>query len=99
MAIRRDEVTRIAELARLTIPEDGIEKMRAELSSVLAFVAQLQQLDLSGHAATGFAPQGLPLRPDAPNGRRLSNEAALAAAPEAEHGCFIVPPIVENLNP
>ena len=40
-----------------------------------------------------------PLRADEPNGRRLTTEQALAAAPEGEHGFFLVPPIVENVNP
>ena len=99
MAIRRDEVEKIAELARLEIPEDRIERMRAELSSVLDFVAQLQRLDLTAHAASGLAPEGMPLREDVVNGRRLATDAALAAAPETEDGFFLVPPIVENVNP
>src|SRR5262245_2755270 len=99
MAIRRDEVEKIAELARLEIREDRIERMRAELSSVLEFVAQLQRLDLAAHPASALAPEEVPARPDVPNGRRLSNDAALAAAPEAEDGFFLVPPIVENVNP
>jgi len=99
MAIRRDEVEKIAELARLQIPESHIERMCAELSSVLDFVAQLQRLDLTGHPASALAPEGMPLRPDVPNGRRLALDVALAAAPESEDGFFLVPPIVENVNP
>jgi aspartyl-tRNA(Asn)/glutamyl-tRNA(Gln) amidotransferase subunit C len=99
MAIRRDEVEKIAELARLEIPEDRIERMRAELSSVLEFVAQLQRLDLAHQQAVVLAPAGQPLRADVPDGRRLASEVALAAAPEAEDGFFLVPPIVENLEP
>ena len=46
-----------------------------------------------------FAPADAPLRADEPDGRRLSTDQALAAAPEAEVGFFLVPPIVENVNP
>jgi aspartyl-tRNA(Asn)/glutamyl-tRNA(Gln) amidotransferase subunit C len=99
MSITRDEVRRIAELARLEIPEERIDRMAAELSAVLDFAGTLQKLDLSGCEPTAFAPAETPLREDALDGRRLGAEAALAAAPEGEHGFFLVPPVVENLNP
>jgi len=97
--IRREEVERIAELARLAIPADRMERMRAELSAVLDFVRALERLDLKGYAPIGFAPAGAPLKEDTPNGRRLPNDDAQAMAPEAEDGFFLVPPIVENVNP
>jgi len=99
MAISREEVERIAELARLEIPEDRIERMRAELSAVLEFVATLSRLDLAGSEISTFAPPDAPLREDRPNGRRLDPAIATAGAPEAEEGFFLVPPIVENLEP
>ena len=99
MAISREEVRRIAELARLEIPESKLDRVAAELSKVLDFAATLNRLDLEGHEPSTFAPANAPLREDVVNGRRLSREAALAAAPEQEDGFFRVPPIVENLNP
>ena len=99
MSITRDEVRRIAELARLEIPEARIDRMAAELSAVLEFAEALKRLDLEGCEPTAFAPAENPLREDALDGRRLSTDTALAAAPEGEHGFFLVPPVVENLNP
>ena len=99
MAITRDEVKRIAELARLEIPEAKLERLAGELSKVLDFAATLNRLDLAGLEPSQFAPGDAPLREDAVNGRRLSREAALAAAPDREDGFFRVPPVVENLNP
>lgn len=99
MALSRDEVRRIAELARLEIPDDRVDRMARELSSVLEFVGTLRQLDLQGLEPSAFAPASVPLREDGPDPRRLTTEQALAAAPEAEDGFFIVPPIVENVNP
>jgi aspartyl-tRNA(Asn)/glutamyl-tRNA(Gln) amidotransferase subunit C len=99
MSIDRDEVKRIAELARLEIPEDQIERLAGQLSQVLDFAAAIQQLDLKGCEPTVFAPADAALREDEPNGRRLGPEQALAAAPESEHGFFLVPPVVENVNP
>ena len=99
MAIDRAEVRRIAELARLELTTEGEERMAAELSAVLEFVDTLNQLDLTGCEPTAFAPADAPLRDDQPNGRRLGAEAATRGAPEAEGGFFLVPPIVENVNP
>ena len=99
MSITRDEVRRIAELARLEIPEERIDRMAAELSAVLDFADALKRLDLSGCEPGAFAPADAPLRDDALDGRCLGAERALAAAPEGEDGFFLVPPVVENLNP
>jgi aspartyl-tRNA(Asn)/glutamyl-tRNA(Gln) amidotransferase subunit C len=99
MAITREEVRRIAELARLEIPSAGEERMARELTAVLDFVAALDRLDLAGVEPTTFAPADAPLRADVPDTRRLANDQALAMAPAGEHGYFLVPPIVENLEP
>jgi len=99
MSIDRDEVTRIAELARLEIPENQIERLAGQLSQVLDFAATLHELDLEGCEPTVFAPADASLRADEPDGRRLTPALALAAAPESEDGFFLVPPIVENVNP
>lgn len=99
MSIDRVEVKRIAELARLNIPAEDVDRVAAQLSSVLDFVATLNQLDLSGCEPTAFAPADAGLRADEPDSRRLSPDAATAAAPETEAHFFLVPPIVENVNP
>ena len=99
MALDRAEVERIAALARLLIAEDAVARTAAQLSEVLDFVAALRRLDLAGCEPTVFAPSDSPLRADETDGRRLDPKIALAAAPEAEDGFFLVPPIVENVNP
>ena len=99
MAIDGEEVRRIATLARLEIAEEDLPRMARELSAVLDFVAALQRLDLAGCEPSTLAPGEAPLREDELDGRRLTPEQALAAAPEGEDGFFLVPPIVENLNP
>jgi aspartyl-tRNA(Asn)/glutamyl-tRNA(Gln) amidotransferase subunit C len=99
MSIDRDEVRRIAALARIELAEEELDRTAAQLSEILAFVETLNKLDLEDCAPTAFAPASAPLREDVPNGRRLTTKAALAAAPAAEDGFFLVPPIVGNVNP
>jgi len=88
-----------AELARLEVAEADLERMARELSAVLEFAATLRQLDLAGFEAQVFAPREAPLREDGPDPRRLTSAQATAAAPEHEDGYFIVPPIVDNVQP
>ena len=97
--MERDEVRGIAELARLEIADDEIQRTAAELSAILDFMTMLRRLDLAGCEPTSFAPAEAPLRADETDGRRLTPEQALSAAPEADDGYFLVPPIVENLSP
>jgi aspartyl-tRNA(Asn)/glutamyl-tRNA(Gln) amidotransferase subunit C len=95
----RDEVRRVAELARLELSDTAAERMAQELSAVLDFVGTLQRLDLSKSEPVVFAPAQAPLREDAADGRTLESESALAAAPSRDDDFFLVPPIVENVNP
>src|SRR5580765_5121616 len=99
MAIDRAEVRRIAELARLEIPEDAIEHVAAQLTSIREGARPLNELALDGCEPAVFAPEGAPARADEPGTRTLANDDALAGAPEAEDGFFLVPPVVENLEP
>ncbi len=100
MSISREEVQRVAELARLEIAADAVDRVAAQLSGILDFVATLDALDLGDCEPTAFAPAAAPLRADVPDeSRRLGPERATAAAPAAEEGYFLVPPIVENVNP
>lgn len=99
MRIDRDEAARIAELARIELPEASLARVAEQLSQVLDFAATLDELDLSGCEPTVFAPADAPLRADEPDGRTFDAETATANAPESEHGFFLVPPVVENLEP
>jgi aspartyl-tRNA(Asn)/glutamyl-tRNA(Gln) amidotransferase subunit C len=99
MSIRPDEVRRVADLARLRLAPEELERLAAELSAVLDFAETLNALDLDGCEPSTLAPADAPWRDDEPNGRRLTAEQATAGAPEAEDGFFLVPPVVENVNP
>lgn len=46
--LTRDDVLKLARLARLTITDEEVEKYRAELSEILKYVEQLQNADVEG---------------------------------------------------
>jgi aspartyl-tRNA(Asn)/glutamyl-tRNA(Gln) amidotransferase subunit C len=46
--LSRDDVLRLARLARLNVTDDEIEAYRTELSSILQYVEQIQATDVTG---------------------------------------------------
>ncbi|MBI5511249.1 MAG: Asp-tRNA(Asn)/Glu-tRNA(Gln) amidotransferase subunit GatC [Deltaproteobacteria bacterium] len=89
------EVLRIAALARLVLSDAEAEAMTPELAEILAHVAKLEEVDVTGVEATahavGFAT---PLRDDVSR-PGLDLERALANAPERIGDGFGVPKILE----
>ena len=92
--ISRDEVARLAKLARLALTDDEIDGFAGQLDAILGYVGQIQAVDV-----TGVAPTDNPLR--AVNVTRidvvqpgLTQAQALAEAPSADEGRFAVPQIL-----
>jgi aspartyl-tRNA(Asn)/glutamyl-tRNA(Gln) amidotransferase subunit C len=93
-ALRREDVAKVAALARLTLSEDELDTFTDQLSQVLEHAKDIEALDLEGVAATAH-PFGLMnvvredvLRPS------LARDEVLAVAPDAEDGRFAVPRIM-----
>jgi aspartyl-tRNA(Asn)/glutamyl-tRNA(Gln) amidotransferase subunit C len=94
--IGQEEVARIAELARLRLDEDESARMGRELGAILAYVRQLEAVDVSGVPPTAHGElEGMALRADEPRAS-LERERVLAAAPEADGGAFAVPAFVDE---
>ena len=94
--ITRDEVERIAALARLSLAPDEAERMTTQLGALLDYVALLGELDTRDIEPTSHpVPIATPLREDRA-GTPLAPDLALANAPESEGGAFRVPPIIEG---
>jgi aspartyl-tRNA(Asn)/glutamyl-tRNA(Gln) amidotransferase subunit C len=96
MALSPDEVRRIAALAKLRLSPEEETRLAGELSAILDYVRQLEELDVSGvepmtHA---LAAGETPFREDATL-PCLPPEEALANAPARAGTCFQVPRIIE----
>ena len=95
MSVDRDTVAQIAKLARIRIEEDQMEPLAAELSNILGWIEQLNELDTEGVAPmTSVVEVEAPLRADAVTDGDCQDKV-LANAPEAEAGFFLVPKVVE----
>ncbi len=93
--ITREEVERIAALARLSLSKDEAERMATELDTILGYVETLAEVDTAGIAPTSHViPLPTPLREDR-GGPSLDPELALANAPEREGTAFVVPKVIE----
>src|SRR5262245_14025564 len=99
MALSREEAARIAELARLALSTEELDRVAVQLSNILEFAAALDQLELGDEPITAFPPPEAALRADVPDGRTLDPDRAVANAPASENGSFLVPPVVEDLEP
>ena len=95
MKLSADEVRQVARLARLALRPDEVERYRAQLSAILDAVDLLSALDASGVPPTSSALDEVgPLRPDEAR-PPLSQEEALANAPERRDGSFALPKVLE----
>jgi aspartyl-tRNA(Asn)/glutamyl-tRNA(Gln) amidotransferase subunit C len=89
--IEREQVLHVAKLARLGLTEAEVETMTGELSGILEHVDRISELDLEGVEPTSHVVElENVLRADLPH-ESLSQEAALASAPDPVDGAFRVP--------
>ncbi len=95
MAVGRATVAQIAKLARIRMPEEDLEALAGELSHILTWIEQLSELDTEGvEPMTSAVEVTLPRRPDVvTDGGCL--DKVVKNAPEAAHGFFVVPKVVE----
>jgi len=89
------DVDRIAALARLELTDDERARFATQLTAILAYADQVQQVDTSGVAAPAAVPgaalsRGDDLRPS------LDRDEVLSAAPAADRaaGLFKVPRVL-----
>jgi len=92
MAISREDVLRVARLARLDLRDDEVERLTSELGAILDAVSKVAELDLADVPPTSH-PLDLvnALAEDEPH-ESLALEAVFANAPAREGDLFNVPP-------
>jgi aspartyl-tRNA(Asn)/glutamyl-tRNA(Gln) amidotransferase subunit C len=93
LAITREDVLHVARLARLEIPEDEIERVRAELGAILEAVGKVSELDLEGVEPTSHPLDLVNVWCEDEPRPSLSREDALANAPDPADGAFRVPAV------
>jgi len=100
MSVTREQVAKIASLARIRMTDEELDRMAPELSQILDWVEQLGEVDVEGvEPMSAVIPNSLRLRADDVDADPLTGgnrrEDVLANAPAAEHGFFGVPKVIE----
>ena len=100
MSVTKEEVAKIANLARIKMDDAALEQMVPELNNILGWVEQLGEVDTSEvQPMTAVIPNTLRLRDDVVDADPLTGggkrDDVLANAPAAEHGFFGVPKVIE----
>ena len=96
MQISKQEVERVAKLARLEIAEDEKDAFSKQLSSILSYIEELKSWDTTGVEPTATVlDQTNVLREDRAQAS-LPVEQALLNAPDSDGGFFRVPKIIEE---
>lgn len=96
MSLDPAAIARLAELARLSLPEDERTRLASQLSNILAYVDQVQAVDVTGVPETSHPlSQPTAWREDEPR-PSLDRARVLAQAPGAasEAGLFRVPKVI-----
>jgi aspartyl-tRNA(Asn)/glutamyl-tRNA(Gln) amidotransferase subunit C len=95
MSVDADTVRRIAHLARIAVADSEVENLRAELNAMLAFVEQLQEVNVEGvEPMTSVTPMAMKKRHDVVTAGEDA-EAVLKNAPQSADNFYLVPKVVE----
>lgn len=95
MAIDAATVRKVARLARIAEPEEKLEPLAKELSGIMAWIEQLNEVETDGvEPMTSAVHMPIPMREDVVT-EGGDPEKVLSNAPKRENGFFVVPKVVE----
>jgi len=96
MKITREDVDKIASLAKLTFTDEEKESFRGHLEEIVSYVEKLNELETESVEPTYYIQEpGNAFRKDEIR-PSLSQEEALANAPGKAHGFFRVPKVIQT---
>ena len=95
MSVDQKTVCHVAKLARIAMSDDEVDALVPELNQILGWVEHLAEVNTDGvEPLTAVIDQQLRLRDDVVNDGDV-RDAVLANAPDAQHGFFAVPKVIE----
>ncbi len=94
MTITKKEVVHVADLARLDLEGEAIDRFAGQIDTVLAYVDVLKGADTQGVSPTSHVISLFNAFREDEVGTHLEREAALANAPDKDDENFVVPRIV-----
>lgn len=95
MSLTLEDVAKVSRLSRIRLSGDEQEGMKQELNHIMHWIKQLQEVDTTGVEVyqDTLAYEMTERKDEVTDGDRV--DLVLANAPEAAHGMFAVPKVVE----
>ena len=95
MSVDIATVKRVAHLARIAVSEEDAQRMAGELNTILGFVEQLNEVDVTGvEPMTSVIPMEMKKRQDGVTDGNKADDI-VANAPATDENFFLVPKVVE----
>lgn len=100
MSVDTQTVKKVAALARIALSDADADTLAPELNNILGWIEQLGEVDTAGvEPMTAVIPNTLRLRDDVVDADPLTGggirDKLMTNAPQAEHGFFTVPKVIE----
>ena len=93
--LSRDDVHRIAELARIEVPEEGLAALQQSLNGIFGLIEQMRAVDTAGVEPMAHAVEVVQrLREDRVT-EADQHDLFQAGAPQVERGLYLVPKVIE----
>jgi aspartyl-tRNA(Asn)/glutamyl-tRNA(Gln) amidotransferase subunit C len=94
MSLSRADVEKVSLLGRLLLTEAELDTMTTQLSRVVGYVEQLNEVSTDGIEPMAHAVEMHNVFRDDAQGPSLPREAALANAPKKDSECYRVPAVL-----
>ena len=95
MSVDQATVRRVARLARIKVKDEDVPQLAGELNAILAFVEQLNEVDVTGvQPMTSVVAMKMKMRDDVVTDGHMARDVTLNA-PTSEDDFFMVPKVVE----
>ena len=95
MKISREEVLKVAHLARMELEESEAERLTGDMNNILGYIDKLAELDTKNVEPTSHAVPVKNVFRDDERRESLNVDEGLANAPDSAEGSFKVPKVIE----
>ncbi|MDC0126799.1 Asp-tRNA(Asn)/Glu-tRNA(Gln) amidotransferase subunit GatC [Methylophilaceae bacterium] len=95
MSITREEIKKIANLARISVSQEEVEQVEKKLVGIMALIEKMQEVETDSIEPMAHALDiNQPLREDKVTEKDIRDQS-LSLAPHSEESLFIVPQVIE----
>jgi aspartyl-tRNA(Asn)/glutamyl-tRNA(Gln) amidotransferase subunit C len=96
MSLSKENITKIAKLARIHVEESEKDYLVGQLNGILKWIEQLQEVNTDGvPQLLSVSAMKLPWREDVVSDGGIQ-EKVLKNAPQSDYGCFVVPKVIDQ---